>query len=373
MDPIHNSMIVFSSELCERLSRERLAPVYIGVRSVRPTVRPLDPPSAPMVPPPVYKIMTEEGQERRMTAQEKKRAKRQYQQETAARSDRTLLPETHRVSDGATAAQSSQYLPLSVDPRCLAEEMADSHPTTIPPVLLSPALAHCARRYLPVSLVASEMTPSAAMDDTRAAQWAAMLQQRCLMPAERIRHRETGVRPLPYRIVPQVWRRLRPPEMCADAADPEAPETRIPFATPPPDLPDHDWCTLRPGPDQEDAAAIVHLLHPHVHISCGAKFGAHYLLYDGPRHERHAFAGLRILPSADGPLPNAYDLAGYVRGLNTAGKLALLATTVVEDRRRCVLFLDLTLEKVAVTTTRRPQKTLAQRLQNLAKRPAPPP
>ena len=126
------------------------------------------------------------------------------------------------------------------------------------------------------------------------------------------------------------------------------------------------------------------------HISDGAKFGCDYLLYDGPRQERHAFAGLRILPPMTTGFPvNAYDLAGYVRCLNTAGKLALLATSIVVDdddgddttmshhnekptprqQRRKILFVDLALEKVVATTSRRPKKTMAQRLQNLSKTP----
>jgi hypothetical protein len=96
-------------------------------------------------------------------------------------------------------------------------------------------------------------------------------------------------------------------------------------------------------------AAVVHVLHRNttLHLSCGAKFGCDYLLYEGPRHDHHAFAGLRIIepaqlrpPVSDGeevptvefppplPVPDPCDLAGYVRGLNTAGKLALLATVV---------------------------------------------
>jgi hypothetical protein len=89
------------------------------------------------------------------------------------------------------------------------------------------------------------------------------------------------------------------------------------------------------------------------------------LFYDGSRSDRHAFAGLRIVPisattatattivnpmectdtsilyqeneheevnkdsKAGGvvnfPLPTPYDLTGFVRALNTAGKLALIA------------------------------------------------
>jgi hypothetical protein len=151
---------------------------------------------------------------------------------------------------------------------------------------------------------------------------------------------------------------------------------------------DYAYCPMRPPPHwsrprHEEEAAIVQLLHrdTHLHISCGAKFGCDYLLYDGPRTERHAFAGLRILfarEQRDGgehfPLPTAYDLAGYVRCLNTAGKLALIATAIrdaddsADNRPRLrVLLVDLALVKVASTTSRRPRKTMEQRIKNLAK------
>jgi hypothetical protein len=93
----------------------------------------------------------------------------------------------------------------------------------------------------------------------------------------------------------------------------------------------------------------------------------------------------------DPPIP--YDLYGYVRCLNTAGKLALLATTILvpddeddamnytissksQERRqqqpllykKKVLIVDLVLEKIAVTTSRRPKKTMDQRLKNLSKK-----
>jgi len=101
-----------------------------------------------------------------------------------------------------------------------------------------------------------------------------------------------------------------------------------------------------------------------VHVSCGAKFGCDYLLYDGDRRERHAFAGLRVLRprqsanqsctqnSATFPIPCPYDIAGYVRGLNTAGKVALIATAFDNgDGNAKVVFVDLALEKILSAPT----------------------
>jgi hypothetical protein len=143
---------------------------------------------------------------------------------------------------------------------------------------------------------------------------------------------------------------------------------------------------------------IIELLYKgtNLHIACGAKFGCDYLLYDGPRNERHAFAGLRVLTipnpksisddkefssedrSSQQNFPNLspYELAGYVRCLNTAGKLALLATVVsttisIEGGKNKMIhrvaIIDLALEKMIETTVNRPKKTLEQRLQLLSK------
>lgn len=70
------------------------------------------------------------------------------------------------------------------------------------------------------------------------------------------------------------------------------------------------------------------------------------------------------------PLPRAYDLAGYVRCLNTAGKLALLATVVPardDDKGYSIAIIDLALEKVDVKRKPKRAKTLEERLITLAK------
>ena len=122
-------------------------------------------------------------------------------------------------------------------------------------------------------------------------------------------------------------------------------------------------------------------------MACGSKFGCDLLLYDGSREERHAFAGLRICSctSADNkalnesaevvnptdgsvvslPLPSSYDLAGYVRCLNTAGKLALLATVISgEDGAESrVAIVDLALEKVLSAPTHKKKRRGKKRQQ----------
>ena len=67
-------------------------------------------------------------------------------------------------------------------------------------------------------------------------------------------------------------------------------------------------------------------------------------------------------------MPRAYDLAGYVRCLNTAGKLALLGTVVHDDQKGChVSIIDLALEKVDVKRKPKRAKTLEERLETLSK------
>ena len=89
--------------------------------------------------------------------------------------------------------------------------------------------------------------------------------------------------------------------------------------------------------------------NPTFYISCGSKFGSDWLLYDGKRQDRHAFAGLRFYhPSEQKTMlsssPSAYDIMGYVRGLNTAGKLALIATVSLPTQS--IVIVDLVLEKI---------------------------
>mmetsp|Transcript_47611 Transcript_47611/g.115991 ORF Transcript_47611/g.115991 Transcript_47611/m.115991 type:complete len:251 (+) Transcript_47611:1-753(+) len=152
--------------------------------------------------------------------------------------------------------------------------------------------------------------------------------------------------------------------------------------------------------------------------SCGAKFGCDFLIYDGPRHERHAFAGLKILsssttldhvsvihdcreytqqqqeeekeeeeectnqkansssslsPTVSLPLPTAYSLTSFVRCLNTAGKLALIATVVTSpvdnensknDEDYHVLFVDVALEKVLDAPTHKRKQYHNKRKKN---------
>jgi hypothetical protein len=222
-------------------------------------------------------------------------------------------------------------------------------------------------------------TPDVVVDDVLGGQWAEAL-KKSMVPAEATRQREE-MRPMPYELVPETWSRMRP----TLGESPSAVETEAETASPPAPAEEKAWsfCQIRPTtPLDADVAAVVQLLHrgTNLHLSCGAKFGCDFLLYDGSRNERHAFAGLRVLhcenndsnsnDAAGLPLPTAYDMAGYVRCLNTAGKLSLLATVVKDEKTntRRVALVDLALEKILQTSSRRSnKKTLADRKRTLAK------
>jgi len=131
-------------------------------------------------------------------------------------------------------------------------------------------------------------------------------------------------------------------------------------------VPNHDYAfaqlrsTTSTSSYDEDASLIVQHLHHYsnLHIACGAIFGCDFLLYDGPRDVRHSFAGLRIYcckssrkrsrserrcdnmdEEEEGggslndqlPVPSAYDMAGFVRTMNSARKIALLATVIRDE------------------------------------------
>jgi hypothetical protein len=430
----------------------------------------------------VYKVFNPDGTERRMTAQEKKLAKLQHksqlkqqqQQQQSNQQQHTssdemveskgMLQPSHENSSSNNVSEvinhngqsDDRYVPIHrMDDTLLESEENGTDRDGIPPVMLPPPLAQFIR---PITT----RTPSDATMATRPIEmdmklselWGRSLLQHSIWPAQCERQKETNIRSMPYHIVPEVWTRLRPKfytrmndtennHIHNNVNNRDDNDSCNDYHSQ-----DHMWCNMNATNDatfvnghynrddkyEDDVIrnrnTILQFLHhpnhePQLHISDGTKFGCDFLLYDGPRHERHAFAGLRIVPPAqsqhDGcattttlptnnkttsnsnntiendsdharfPIhPNAYDLAGYVRCLNTAGKLALLATSVlvndtepnnhidVSDNTtqqqqqgrlisRKVLIVDLALEKVAMTTSRRPKKTMEQRLKNLSK------
>jgi hypothetical protein len=264
-----------------------------------------------------------------------------------------------------------RYVQWAVDPIQLALELADLQGGerwgTVPPVLWS----------APIVAAVKTTSTTVELDDTISQVWAQSLKE-SMHDAEWARHQEVGIRPMPYHLVPRVWTRLRPNK----STDALWSRDLLVFpgwnscSQPPPTHENNNdsknstaflECTVRKPHKEYDAVAtatIVALCNMGITMSCGVKFGCDFLCYDGPRHARHAFAGLRVIAPSDA-LPTAYDLAGYTRTLNTAGKIALLAT-IVSGRLAIV---DLALEQTAfsVITKRRANKTLEHRYQKLAK------
>jgi hypothetical protein len=258
---------------------------------------------------------------------------------------------------------------------------------------------------------------SAFFDPDLSSRWAGMLAER-VKRAEAERNQDRGVRPMPYSLEPEPWTRRRPASMVPAAAETPSSSSGSELASPDKNptrrgspsaeeepagaaegsmaaaAPGRSWLVCGHGgsPDGAGAppgsralvdAAVVQAVHTStgLHVGCGAKFGCDYLLYEGPRRDHHAFAGLRVVPPGAPPppgaaplqlpLPDPCDLAGYVRGLNTAGKLALLATAVPGGEggaAACrVAVVDLALKKVRATAFRGASGTVTPK--GLPKRP----
>lgn len=192
---------------------------------------------------------------------------------------------------------------------------------------------------------------------------------------------------MPYTVTPEVWRRMNPLNETGGGGggvvgglatvkgrgrdgdnDPKAQE--IPFS-PLPTI-SKEMEEVASLPTTPLAVVYADLQAMGLHVSCGAKFGSDFLIYDGPRDGRHAFGGVRCYgyrkPVRKGgevgsglKPPSAPDLAGFVRGLNTVGKIGLLAFVeeLVERREGeglvClgyrVGYVDLVLEKILSAET----------------------
>jgi hypothetical protein len=218
-----------------------------------------------------------------------------------------------------------------------------------------------------------------------AEEWSNRLKEKCILPAEFVRQKE-DLRPLAYRLHPEPWQRMRPtpikeqPMLTTSRSrnrnhnldKDDRTKSLVATTTEDPIIVNpnpRDWITLTCRPRLTSSSSssssilqhddIISIVFEYLHretpfyLSCGAKFGSDLLIYDGPRESRHAFAGLRVLsrftnsmtssssllPATDKdvnilsssselqlPLPTAFSLTSFVRCLNTAGKLALLAT-----------------------------------------------
>lgn len=430
------------------------------------------------------------------------------------------VPTWHQQSHNSPEQQ-RQYVHLNINQAAMEQELADLRGDRdgVPPVVLPFPLVNMALKYQKSLFFSNEskngsqienqgwpnnqnlptnVKEEIILDDKLATRWVRQLKH-SISIAEQLRQMEKNTRPMPYKLTPEVWARLRPIKLGTTSIQHDVAEMPNDFGLLPQQssfdnndtkllseetandkatsnsiassggddiiikkevsddviMPKKswNWCQIRSWKDSPkqkifDATTkiVVEMLYKdtNLHIACGSKFGCDYLLYDGPRNERHAFAGLRILPFPTAnqpetkrltsnkddnkrkdtkyllfPQQNPYELSGYVRCLNTAGKLALLATVYsdsivselntknvasdtpsitidekakivqsekhdktrypsnIVDKSSCelmkkiihrVAIIDLALEKVLSTTVSRPKKTLALRLQQLSKK-----
>ena len=374
-----------------------------------------------------YMTTDEDGVERRMTKKEKKKKKAQLMRERLAmlkqikkqqqeekkdqRADAMIAAAAAPIVDSNETSESTScednYYAMKVSQSAIEEEVAEllGASNRVPPVVLSAPMVDEAlhndiiRRASSSGVGSSHDDEIKEMDEPLSRLWAATLQE-VMNVAEEVRSRE-DMRPMAYRIVPEAWHRLRPVSLLGDSQnicqadqtdskeDDKDSSKRVEIREE--EKQRWDFISTRSGlPSFDDDIALIYRLlyrKTNLHVACGSKFGCDLLLYDGSREERHAFAGLRICSctSADNkalnesaevvdptdgsvvslPLPSSYDLAGYVRCLNTAGKLALLATVIrggdgAESR---VAIVDLALEKVLSAPTHKKKRRGKKRQQ----------
>ncbi len=396
-ESVNSAVVVCTAPVVQKLTQDRIPPNYIGVKRIRPK------PSthAPLLEKTsvVFKVTDEHGNERRMTRQEKKAVRLKMAQEkklaiktlkdqqlenrkrklsqvdsVSALDDVVCADEDGGQSEKAsttTDESHSKYHQLSVNAETLEEELAEfsgDRREGLPPVVLSPPMALCASSLLLKSSVTPQRRGWIHYDSELSERWAKLLKD-SMVPAITVRQGE-DLRPLAYQLTPEAWSRMRP-ETTAHKKFETGIHQHV-FDTKIAHVSDSNRSTLMeeimnkasqpwvamtcrpPSPLDVVTAVVFEYLFRETpfHVSCGAKFGSDFLVYDGPRSQRHAFAGLRVmLPTKDLPLPSAYQMAGYVRCLNTAGKLALLATVIEEQSDDAetlyrVAFVDVALEKI---------------------------
>ena len=389
-------LLCFSPSLIERLnnSQGRLPPTYIGVRPIREGIEPksnktaeksleneLSEPSKDSgnddedvvlsVSFPLKRSADDDDVNEDFLVTDPTTSGKQNDEETDARGDRhfppvVLPPSLARIALQTNLLTSCVQKTTSTDIEKHSAETkvgATNHDSNL----------ETATKTISVTLE-RPMQRKVVVDDSLAETWAAQLKDH-MKPAETTREQE-DLRPMPYTLLPTVWNRHRPQTLGINS-DNQIANTKTESSTnESANLSERDpawaYCHICPGgidnqPWESDATMVAHILYhgTDLHLSCGAKFGSDLLLYERPRDECHSFAGLRIVHSQSEEqlhLPSPYDLSGYVRGLNTAGKLAMLATVIHDESQSRVAIVDLVLHKVMQTTFRRDaQKTKTEK------------
>jgi tRNA splicing endonuclease len=260
---------------------------------------------------------------------------------------------------------SEEYVPARNN--VIDEELAalKGERSGIPPAILSPA-ATCVALDMEAlhQKKQQQHVIKTVFDRDLTSEWANQLKE-SMVPVEELRAKE-DMRPMPYRIVPELWNRFCPDSLFTSKENGITLNQAVVASQPA----DDDLATLQDNKyslglmrnpslmyDKVSYLVFRHLnQYSNLHISSGEIFGCDFLLYDGKREDRHSFAGLRVYTcnkkkneSLVYPIPSAYDMAGFVRSMNTARKLALIATVVKDEEEGGtdrVLVVDLALEKI---------------------------
>ena len=371
------SCLVFDGALAKDLnsSEYRLPPTYVGCRRIRASTKI------------IQQIM-------------KRRRKSYYNKNHNDEEDEDDIKVSVPLDEATEEEKPIHLLLASARESRMTEEIADlcGERMGVPPVLLPGGLAMQAGGIIrnfgtKESLVKYNNNKNSAIieyDETLAGIWIDQLSHH-MEVAETLRQQE-NMRSLAYRVQPKVWTRFKPSgihhgrrvqnnDNCNSSLSTDSSTKAI-------------MIRMRTGTEEsasrqevhicgrdcltyeksyEAVARFLHQSSTSIYISDGCKFGCDMLLYDGPRDERHAFAGIRIYftnNKEDLPQPSSYDMTGYVRGMNTAGKLAMLAVVIRSDDCDRLAIIDLELVKVRETISGRKGKTLEERMANLSKNPS---
>ena len=315
-------------------------------------------------------------------------------EETIDQEETSNIPQNEKSSESEEKNQQPHrrvhnYFQFEINPKAIQEEIAelrneDRKAYNNLPVMMSPPMTKICLPLLQKNSDAKEFEkvkdqPNIIINDNLATKWAETLHKG--IKIEEIERNKEDLRPLAYKLMPEAWTRLRPTSKDSEKSAEKSTEVEIAkdenddrTKESNPQVMDMNSSPLQEGEEvlsltcknirstlsdnelrwydktHEIVYSCIHKQFPNFHISCGSKFGCDYLIYDGCRMERHAFAGLRILTSPVQnlheiltndiddedhddklfPLPKPHNLTGYVRCLNTAGKLALLALVVKE-------------------------------------------
>jgi hypothetical protein len=378
IQPMSYSAILFNKEHVKSLEYEkRLPPTSIGARRIRPSST---------------NVLKEIKRQKRLKKEQQGESQMMESSEKVSKSrqERDSICSDISSNDSLNISMENnpkerQYFQLKVDQRHIQEEIDEIRGTDRSayhnlPVILTPEMTMEAEKHHllmsnPVSNqnnVSKDISHIAQFSDSLTEQWIQALQQE-ITRAELIRSKEP-MRPMAYKLVPEKWTRLCPLSTSQPSSEGGASVKKVEndaqFTIKNGDIIMiqgicNESNTLWKSQTRNIVFDYLYNTYPSLEMSDGAKFGCDFLLYDGSRKNRHAFGGIRILSSkikssidpmdikAEFQLPSAFDLHGYVRALNTAGKLALLATAVQNDVDHTfhVAIIDLALEKVLTAPT----------------------